>query len=154
MFGYGTRREIDPSGYAIIEFDTTDIDKIYYNINTRIEKLNNEGTFPVRLRFVTRNGIGIINFNDMAVISIYFLRVTLVENKNDAEDKSIGTLGFITLGNWDIAQRKVIVNEEQNMLEEIINSVFNLTGRVDIVSSMAYCAAVDLEEIKEEKSEE
>ena len=92
MFGYDTHHEIDPSGYTIIEFDTTDIDRIYYNINTRIEKLNNEGTFPVRLRFVTRNGIGIINFNDMAVISIYFLRVTLVENKNDAEPDAHGQL--------------------------------------------------------------
>lgn len=154
MFGYDTRREIDPNGYAIIEFNTTDIDKIHYNINARIEKLNNDGVFPVRLRFVTRNGIGIINFNDMAVISIYFLRVTLVENKDDMKDRSIGTLGFITLGNWDIAQRKVIVNEEQNMLEKIINSIFNLTGRVDVVSSMAYCAAVDLEEPTEEKSKE
>ena len=77
MFGYDTRREIDPNGYAIIEFDTADIDKIYHNINTRIEKLNNEGTFPVRLRFVTRTGIGIINFNEMAENYVYFLLITL-----------------------------------------------------------------------------
>ena len=143
MFGYDTHHEIDPSGYTIIEFDTTDIDKIYYNINTRIEKLNNEGTFPVRLRFVTRNGIGIINFNDMAVILIYFLPVV-----NDR------TLGFLTLGNWDIAQRKIIVDDKRNMLEEIISSIFNLNKQMVVITTVVNCATVDLEEPTEEKSEE
>lgn len=143
MFGYDTHREIDPSSYVIVEFDTTDIDKIYYNINTRIDQINASGAYPVRLRFVTRNGTGIISFNDMAVILIYFLPVI-----NDR------TLGFLTLGNWDIAQRKIIVDDERNMLEEIISSIFNLNKQMVVITTTAYCATVDLTKPVKEKTEE
>ena len=143
MFGYDTRREIDPSSYVIVEFDTTDIDKIYYNINTRIDQINASGAYPVHLRFVTRNGTGIINFNDMAVILIYFLPVI-----NDR------TLGFLTLGNWDIAQRKIIVDDERNMLEEIISSIFNLNKQMVVITTTAYCATVDLTEPVKKETEE
>ena len=143
MFGYDTRREIDPSSYVIVEFDTTDIDKIYYNINTRIDQINASGAYPVHFRFVTRNGTGIISFNDMAVILIYFLPVI-----NDR------TLGFLTLGNWDIAQRKIIVDDERNMLEEIISSIFNLNKQMVVITTTAYCATVDLTKPVKEKTEE
>lgn len=143
MFGYDTRREIDPSSYVIVEFDTTDIDKIYYNINTRIDQINASGAYPVHFRFVTRNGTGIISFNDMAVILIYFLPVV-----NDR------TLGFLTLGNWDIAQRKIIVDDERNMLEEIISSIFNLNKQMVVITTTAYCATVDLTKPVKEKTEE
>lgn len=143
MFGYDTHREIDPSSYVIVEFDTTDIDKIYYNINTRIDQINASGAYPVHFRFVTRNGIGIISFNDMAVILIYFLPVI-----NDR------TLGFLTLGNWDIAQRKIIVDDERNMLEEIISSIFNLNKQMVVITTTAYCATVDLTKPVKEKTEE
>ena len=143
MFGYDTRREIDPSSYVIVEFDTTDIDKIYYNINTRIDQINASGAYPVHFRFVTRNGTGIISFNDMAVILIYFLPVV-----NDR------TLGFLTLGNWDIAQRKTIVDDERNMLEEIISSIFNLNKQMVVITTTAYCATVDLTEPVKEETEE
>lgn len=143
MFGYNTRREIDPSSYVIVEFDTTDIDKIYYNINTRIDQINASGAYPVHFRFVTRNGTGIISFNDMAVILIYFLPVV-----NDR------TLGFLTLGNWDIAQRKIIVDDERNMLEEIISSIFNLNKQMVVIATTAYCATVDLTKPVKEKTEE
>lgn len=143
MFGYNTRREIDPSSYVIVEFDTTDIDKIYYNINTRIDQINASGAYPVHFRFVTRNGTGIISFNDMAVILIYFLPVV-----NDR------TLGFLTLGNWDIAQRKIIVDDERNMLEEIISSIFNLNKQMVVITTTAYCATVDLTKPVKEKTEE
>lgn len=143
MFGYNTRREIDPSSYVIVEFDTTDIDKIYYNINTRIDQINASGAYPVHFRFVTRNGTGIISFNDMAVILIYFLPVV-----NDR------TLGFLTLGNWDIAQRKIIVDDERNMLEEIILSIFNLNKQMVVITTTAYCATVDLTKPVKEKTEE
>ena len=143
MFGYDTHREIDPSSYVIVEFDTTDIDKIYYNINARIDQINASGAYPVHFRFVTRNGTGIISFNDMAVILIYFLPVV-----NDR------TLGFLTLGNWDIAQRKIIVDDERNMLEEIISSIFNLNKQMVVITTTAYCATVDLTEPVKEKTEE
>ena len=143
MFGYNTRREIDPSSYVIVEFDTTDIDKIYYNINTRIDQINASGAYPVHFRFVTRNGTGIISFNDMAVILIYFLPVV-----NDR------TLGFLTLGNWDIAQRKIIVDDERNMLEEIISSIFNLNKQMVVITTTAYCTTVDLTEPVKEETEE
>lgn len=143
MFGYDMHHEIDPDSYVIVEFDTTDIDKIYYNINTRIDQINASGAYPVHLRFVTRNGTGIISFNDMAVILIYFLPVV-----NDR------TLGFLTLGNWDIAQRKIIVDDERNMLEEIISSIFNLNKQMVVITTTAYCATADLTEPVKEKTEE
>lgn len=143
MFGYDMHHEIDPDSYVIVEFDTTDIDKIYYNINTRIDQINASGAYPVHFRFVTRNGTGIISFNDMAVILIYFLPVV-----NDR------TLGFLTLGNWDIAQRKIIVDDERNMLEEIISSIFNLNKQMVVITTTAYCATVDLTKPVKEKTEE
>ena len=144
VFGYEIDHDIKSDGYEVMMFDTGDVDKIHYNINARIAKLNEENTFPVRFRFVTRNGIGVINFNDMAVMFIYFLPIS--------KDK---TLGFLTLGNWDIAQRKVIVNDKRNMLEEIISAIFNISDdRMVVFTKSAYCATVDLEEPTEEKSEE